>query len=255
MLIAASRCYLIQMLRSVLTCTNDCSCWSADEENSSRVFPYHGCALPTKLGGQVTVLRVRHRHCSRDADEATDKSGTHRHIAPTMLLDHCGINPANALLTSYPAPSTAHASGASHRRASRPDRAATPALRLGTRWHQPAGVNPERKPHSLSHSRLTRTLTSTQFGWCSRRCARSPGPVTHSFLAPVGSRLRPRRDHLADRPARGGDDHARALQRRDRARGLPRRGRRRRGRGPPAVIHDRRRSRCCGRLPGWLASA
>jgi hypothetical protein len=37
-LIAASRCYLIQMLGSVLTCTNGCSCWSADEENSSSFF-------------------------------------------------------------------------------------------------------------------------------------------------------------------------------------------------------------------------
>jgi hypothetical protein len=25
---------LIQMLRSALTCTNGCSCWSPDEENS-----------------------------------------------------------------------------------------------------------------------------------------------------------------------------------------------------------------------------
>jgi hypothetical protein len=38
MLIAATRCYLIQMLRSVLTCTNGCSCWSTDEENSPLVF-------------------------------------------------------------------------------------------------------------------------------------------------------------------------------------------------------------------------
>jgi hypothetical protein len=37
-LIAASRCYLIQMLRSALTCANGCSCWSADEENSLQVF-------------------------------------------------------------------------------------------------------------------------------------------------------------------------------------------------------------------------
>ena len=34
--VAASRCYLIQMLGSVLTCTNGCSCWSPDEENGSR---------------------------------------------------------------------------------------------------------------------------------------------------------------------------------------------------------------------------
>jgi hypothetical protein len=38
-LIAASRCYLIQMLRWTMTCANGCSCWSPDEENSPRVFP------------------------------------------------------------------------------------------------------------------------------------------------------------------------------------------------------------------------
>ena len=57
-LIAATRCYLIQMLRSALTRANGCSCWSADEENSARFFLTHGCALPTELGGQVTVLQL-----------------------------------------------------------------------------------------------------------------------------------------------------------------------------------------------------
>jgi hypothetical protein len=38
MLIAATRCYLIQMLRSALTCANGCSCWSPGEENSPRIF-------------------------------------------------------------------------------------------------------------------------------------------------------------------------------------------------------------------------
>jgi hypothetical protein len=38
LVIAASRCYLIQMLRSSLTCTNGCSCWSAGEENSPGFF-------------------------------------------------------------------------------------------------------------------------------------------------------------------------------------------------------------------------
>jgi hypothetical protein len=38
MLIAATRCYLIQMLRSALTYANGCSCWSTDEENRPRVF-------------------------------------------------------------------------------------------------------------------------------------------------------------------------------------------------------------------------
>jgi hypothetical protein len=56
--VAAIRCYLIQILRSTLTCANGCSCWSPDEENSPQSFPYHGCALPTELGGQVTVLRL-----------------------------------------------------------------------------------------------------------------------------------------------------------------------------------------------------
>jgi hypothetical protein len=37
-LIAATRCYLIQMLRWAMTCTNGCSCWSADEENSHVFF-------------------------------------------------------------------------------------------------------------------------------------------------------------------------------------------------------------------------
>src|SRR4029453_17127920 len=41
------------MLRSALTCIDGCSCWSPDEENSPQSFPYHGCALPTELGGQV----------------------------------------------------------------------------------------------------------------------------------------------------------------------------------------------------------
>jgi hypothetical protein len=37
-LVPASRCYLIQMLRSAMTCANGCSCWSPDEENSPRNF-------------------------------------------------------------------------------------------------------------------------------------------------------------------------------------------------------------------------
>jgi hypothetical protein len=38
MLIDASRCYLIQMLRSALNCINGCSCWSPDEENKPGIF-------------------------------------------------------------------------------------------------------------------------------------------------------------------------------------------------------------------------
>jgi hypothetical protein len=130
-LIAASRCYLIQMLRSALTCTNGCSCWSLDERNSAHVFPYHGCALPTELGGQVIASAVRHRHCSRDADEETGKSSTQQHTTPTMIPDRCCINPANALLISSPLRRPHPRSRLLPPATSRPDLAATQALRLG----------------------------------------------------------------------------------------------------------------------------
>jgi hypothetical protein len=101
-LLAATRCYLIQMLRWALTCTNGCSCWSAGEENSPQFFPYHGCALPTELGGRVSVLQL-------DADivavmlmKATCTSETHQHTAPMMIPDRCCIGPANGFLISYP---------------------------------------------------------------------------------------------------------------------------------------------------------
>jgi len=55
-LIAASRCYSIQMLRSALTCANGCSCWSTGRGEYTQDFPYHGCALPTELGGRVLSL-------------------------------------------------------------------------------------------------------------------------------------------------------------------------------------------------------
>ena len=93
-LIAASRCHLIQMLRCTLTCTNGCSCWSADEENSPGVFPYHGCALPTELGGQVTVSAVGRRNCHSKVDEGTCRSSTHLRPAPMMIPDRCCIGPA-----------------------------------------------------------------------------------------------------------------------------------------------------------------
>src|ERR687892_130957 len=49
---------LIQMLRSTLTCANGCFGWSSDEENRAQVFPYHGCALPTELGGRVLSVQL-----------------------------------------------------------------------------------------------------------------------------------------------------------------------------------------------------
>jgi hypothetical protein len=29
-----------------------------DQENRAQVFPYHGCALPTELGGQLLFLQL-----------------------------------------------------------------------------------------------------------------------------------------------------------------------------------------------------
>ena len=75
-LIAASRCYLIQMLRSALTCTNSCPCWLPDEENSPRVFPYHGCALPTELGGKLLLLQLNADILGVDAGKGTYTSDT-----------------------------------------------------------------------------------------------------------------------------------------------------------------------------------
>ena len=58
LLIAASRCYLIQMLQCSLTCTNGCSCWSPNEENSPRVFLTMDALYRLSYGGQITVLQL-----------------------------------------------------------------------------------------------------------------------------------------------------------------------------------------------------
>ena len=92
MLIAASRCYLIQMLRSALTCTNGCSCWSADEENSPQSFPYHGCALPTELGGKLPFLQLNADILSLDAV----KGPTHRTLLSLHRRDDTGSLPHRA---------------------------------------------------------------------------------------------------------------------------------------------------------------
>jgi hypothetical protein len=61
-LIAASRCYLIQMLGSAVTCANGCSCWSPNERNRPRVFltidarvvhvPMHHLTYPRNRAGE-----------------------------------------------------------------------------------------------------------------------------------------------------------------------------------------------------------
>jgi hypothetical protein len=109
-----------------------------------------------------------------------------------------------------------------------------------TCWHQPADVSPEREPHSSSHTRLTPRAypqhSSTGAPDDVRgRLGRSRARFWPRWESPLSSG-----DRLADRPARGGDDHARALRRRDRARGLPCRGRRPSLSGAPRGDHDRR---------------
>jgi hypothetical protein len=56
-LIAASRCYLIQMLRCPLTSANGCSCWSPDEENSPRIFLTMDALYRLSQGGKLLVLQ------------------------------------------------------------------------------------------------------------------------------------------------------------------------------------------------------
>ena len=79
----------------------------------------------------------------------TDKSSAHQHMAPTMLPDHRGINPANAHLTQLPSAVHRPVSRCFIPPASRPDRAATQALRLanpmapdrvGQRWTRTAAL-------------------------------------------------------------------------------------------------------------------
>jgi len=101
MLIAASRCYLIQMLRSALTCINGCSCWSPDEENSPGFFLTMD-ALYRLSWGQVTGYAVRRRYCRTKANEETCTSSTHQPSAPLMIPDRCCIGPADGFLISSP---------------------------------------------------------------------------------------------------------------------------------------------------------
>jgi hypothetical protein len=74
-----------------------------------------------------------------------------------MILDHRCINSANAHLTQLP--SAVHRPRSRHLTppASRPHRAATQALRQGTRWHQIAHVSDGREPHSSPHTGLNAT--------------------------------------------------------------------------------------------------
>jgi hypothetical protein len=63
MLLAASRCHLIQMLRSALTCTNGCSCWSPDEEISPKLF----------LTIDVRVVHVAAHHLTYPRNRAGER--------------------------------------------------------------------------------------------------------------------------------------------------------------------------------------
>jgi hypothetical protein len=155
-LLAASRCHLIQMLRSALTCTNGCSCWSPDEKNSPQVFPYHGCALPTELGGRVTDLQL-----GTDIVSTTPMKqpinraliSMQRRRATGSLVHQPSQRPPHQLTLRRPRP----CSRCFTPPASRPDRAATQALRLGN------PVTPVRKGGSWTRTSL-RVLTTPSTG-------------------------------------------------------------------------------------------
>ena len=104
--VPAIRCFLIQMLRSALTWTNGCSCWSLDEEKWVQGFPYHGCALPTELGGKLPFLQLGHDIEGCNIDEGICTSSTHQRSAPTMIPDRCCIGPTRHC-TPSPAPERA----------------------------------------------------------------------------------------------------------------------------------------------------
>jgi hypothetical protein len=128
--IAASRCYLIQMLRCALTCTNGCSCWSPDEENSPLVFPYHGCALPTELGGQVIVSQL-----GTDIVSTTPMKRPINRAPISIQRRRCyritaASNQPKPSSAAHPAPSTATLLNLA-RQASRHDRAAAYEVRPG----------------------------------------------------------------------------------------------------------------------------
>jgi hypothetical protein len=158
MLIVANRCHLIQMLGSAVTCVNGCSCWSPDEENSPQGFPYHGCALPTELGGQVTALQL-----GTDIVAATPMRRPVNRVLTSIKRRRCY---RIAAASTQPTPSSSAHPCAVHRPrssyltppASRPDRAATQALQLGIR--RPRSVLPPRSGqirHPTTHGPLITT--------------------------------------------------------------------------------------------------
>jgi hypothetical protein len=56
-------------------------------------FPYHGCALPTELGGQVTVSAVRQRYSQCNTQKETRHQARTQQTAPLMIPDRCGTVP------------------------------------------------------------------------------------------------------------------------------------------------------------------
>src|SRR4029450_10283868 len=209
MLTAATRCYLIQMLGLALTYTNGCSCWSPDEENSPSVFPYHGCALPTELGGQVTVLQL-------DSDIVSTtpmkrpingvRISIQRRRATGSLVHQPSQRPPHQLTLRRPRPRSRCFTPP----ASRPDRAATQTFWLGNPmaparececWtqtsHQPLQA-PQRGRTPLDSPARHGQLRPRP-GRCSCRAGSSSATAAHDHCGPTT----PRSGRGATNPRRG----------------------------------------------------
>jgi hypothetical protein len=64
------------MLRSALTCTNGCSCWSPDEENSPGFFLTMDALYRLSKGGELLFLQLNADILAVDAGKGTHTSAT-----------------------------------------------------------------------------------------------------------------------------------------------------------------------------------
>ena len=140
----------------------------------------------TELGGQVTVLQLG----ANIVAAMPMKRPINGHSSAYSADGATGSllrQPSNALLTSYPAPSTAHAPGTSHRRPrvlTAPPRRPSGEVDLApglTVWVPSSG--------SAGTPSLLRQMT----GWLAF------GRVVRSITAPIGCATRDRADSLATR--------------------------------------------------------
>ena len=66
--------------------------------HQGRPHLYHGCALPTELGGKLLVLQLDNDIVAAILMKGTYPSGAHQSTAPMMIPDRCCIDPPDGLL-------------------------------------------------------------------------------------------------------------------------------------------------------------